>query len=412
MAVATILHADLDAFYASVEQLLDPALRGVPMVVGQGVVLAASYEARAYGIRSAMSTSAARRLCPPLRVVSGSFGRYLDYSEQVMAVFERYTPDIEQISVDEAFLQVSGSVHLFGSPADIAARIRGDVRAEVGLPVSVGVASTKFLAKVASKVAKPDGLVVVPEGGETEFLHPLPIEIVWGVGPVTSRALRAGGVQTVGDIAALPFQTLSTWLGPAAAAHLSALATNRDPRPVTPRRRSKSVGSQRALGRGVVDPAEVDRIVLSLAERITGRMRTKGRSGRTISVRVRFPGGRIVSRSETLGAPTHVTAAVARVARRLVDAAVDDPTEPITLIGVSVSGLVGAVAVQLRFDVDDDDDAVERSGSADAEAGAAIDRQIDAIRRRFGATAVVRAGLMGRDDRDAPDDFRRLAEKD
>ena len=412
MAAATILHADLDAFYASVEQLLDPSLRDVPMVVGAGVVLAASYEARAFGIRSAMPTSKARRLCPHLQVVSGSFGRYLDFSDQVMEVFGRYTPDVEQISVDEAFLQVAGSIHLFGPPARIAQRIRADVEADVGLPVSIGVATTKFLAKVASQVAKPDGLVVVPEGGELDFLHPLPIEILWGVGPATSRKLRTGGVETVGDIAAIPAVTLAAWLGPGAAAHLSALAANRDPRPVQRRRRAKSIGSQQALGRGVTDQEELDRIVLTLAQRITGRMRGKHRSGRTVSVRVRFPGGRVVSRSETLHAPTDVTDAVARVARRLVGAAMEDPTEPVTLVGVSVSGLVDSSAVQLELDVADDEAALERAGSVESATGAAIDRQLDAIRDRFGAGAVTRAGLMGRSDPNAPDDFRKLAERD
>jgi DNA polymerase-4 len=412
---ANILHADLDAFYASVEQLLDPRLRGIPMVVGEGVVLAASYEARAFGVRSAMPTSQARKLCPRLTVVSGSFGRYLDYSRQVMGVLEDFTPDIEQISVDEAFLDVSGSVHLFGTAPEIARQIRARVKEEVGLPVSIGVATTKFLAKVASQVAKPDGLVVVPAGGELEFLHPLPVEILWGVGPVTAGKLRRGGVETVGDIATTPVETLAAWLGHASAHHLQALAANRDPRPVRARPRAKSVGSQQALGRGTADLAELDRVVLSLSERIGRRLRAKDRDGRTITVRARFPGGRVVTRSETLEAPIATTDAIDRVARRLLRHAIDDPSEPLTLVGISVSGLGEATAVQMELALEEGragTAAVERAGSAPAEAGAAVARQVDEIRRRFGAQAVTRAGLLGRADRDAPEEFRRLAEKD
>ncbi len=410
MSGATILHADLDAFYASVEQLLDPSLRGIPMAVGEGVVLAASYEARAFGVRSAMPTSRARRLCPKLTVVRGSFGRYLDFSEQVMEVFRRFTPNIEQISVDEAFLEVGGSQHLFGPAPDIAAQIREEVRAEVGLPVSIGVATTKFLAKVASQVAKPDGLIVVPEGEEMDFLTPLPVEILWGVGPVTANKLRRAGVETVGDIAATPVQTLATWLGRASAEHLSALAANRDPRPVRPRARAKSIGSQQALGRGHTDPEELDRVVLTLAERVGRRLRAKDREGRTISLRARFPDGRIVARSETLDAPVSATEAIVKIARRLLRAARQDPSEPVTLVGISVSGLIDGAGIQMELGLDEGE--VERTGSQAADAGEAVDRQVDAIRRRFGDKAVMRAGLMGRADRDAPEEFRRLAERD
>ncbi|HEX2153575.1 MAG TPA: DNA polymerase IV [Acidimicrobiia bacterium] len=407
---ATILHADLDAFYASVEQLLDPSLRGIPMAVGEGVVLAASYEARAFGIHSAMPTNEARRLCPTLRVVSGSFGRYLDYSDQVMEVFRRFTPDIEQISVDEAFLDVSGSEHLFGPAGDIAREVRRLVRLEIGLPVSIGVATTKFLAKVGSQVAKPDGLIVVEPGTEMEFLSPLPVEILWGVGPVTSRKLRRAGIETVGDIAAAPVDALAGWLGRSSAEHLSALAANRDPRPVRPRARSKSIGSQQALGRGLTDMEELDKVVLSLSERIGRRLRNKGREGRTVNLRARFPGGRIVSRSETLDAPISGTDAIDKVARRLLRAAMDDPSEAVTLVGLSVSGLMDGAGIQMELGWDEGD--VEKAGSLAADAGAAVDRQIDEIRRRFGDKAVTRAGLLGRADRDAPEDFRRLAEKD
>lgn len=407
---ATILHADLDAFYASVEQLLDQSLHGIPMAVGEGVVLAASYEARAYGVRSAMPTSEARRLCPPLTVVSGSFGRYLEYSEQVMEILERFTPDIEQISVDEAFLDVAGSEHLFGPAAEIAREIRRLVRSEIGLPVSIGVASTKFLAKVASQVAKPDGLVVVEPGTEREFLAPLPVEVLWGVGPVTARKLRRAGIETVGDIAATPLEAMASWLGRSSAHHLSALAGNRDPRPVRKRPRAKSIGSQQALGRGLTDLEGLDKVVLSLAERIGRRLRSKGREGRTINLRARFPGGRIVSRSETLDAPISATDAIDKVARRLLRQAIDDPTEPVTLVGVSLSGLLEGAGIQMELGWEDGD--VERAGSLAADAGEAVDRQVDEIRRRFGNKAVTRAGLLDREDRDAPEEFRRLAEKD
>ncbi len=407
---ATILHADLDAFYASVEQLLDPSLLGVPMAVGQGVILAASYEARAFGVSAAMPTSKARRLCPMLRVVSGSFSRYLDFSERVMAVFTDFTPSVEQISVDEAFLDVSGALHLFGEAPTIAREVRRRVREEIGLAVSIGVASTKHLAKVASQVAKPDGLVVVPAGEESAFLAPLPVEILWGVGAVTARKLRRAGIETVGDISATPVASLAAWLGPASAWHLAALSQNRDPRPVRRRPRAKSVGSQQALGGGLTDLAELDRVVLGLADRIGRRLRAKGREGRTITVRVRFPPGQVVTRSETLDAPTAGTEAINVVATRLLRQAIDDPSEPVTLVGVSVSGLGEGTGVQMELGWDKG--AVEAAGSAAAAAGEAIDRQIDEIRRRFGTAAVTRAGLMGRTDRNAPDDFRRLAERD
>lgn len=407
---ATILHADLDAFYASVEQLLDPSLRGLPIVVGEGVVLAASYEARAFGISAPMPTSKARRLCPTLKVVSGSFGRYMEFSERVISVFGRFTPDIEQISVDEAFLQVSGSEHLFGSAAQIGAEIRGQVREEIGLAVSVGVATTKFLAKVASQVAKPDGMVVVPAGGELEFLHPLRVEMLWGVGPATATKLHRAGVETIGELAATPVEALTAWLGPGSAHHLSALSHNRDPRPVSRRAKAKSVGSQQALGKELTDLVEIDAVLLSLADRVGRRLRAKGRVGHTISVRVRFPGPRLVLRSETLDAPIAGTTAIETVACRLVRTAIDDPNEPVTLVAISLSGLTDDASVQMELGLEEGD--VERVGSQAADTGAAVDRQVDEIRRRFGNSAVIRAGLLGRADRDAPEDFRKLAEKD
>lgn len=412
MGGATIMHADLDAFFASVEQVLDPSLKGIPMAVGAGVVMAASYEARAFGVRSAMPTSTARRLCPKLTVVQGSYRRYPEFSQRVMDIFERYTPAIEQISIDEAFLDVTGSVHLFGEPVEIARRIRTEVQDEIGLVVSIGIATTKFLAKVGSQVTKPDGLVVVAPGEELDFLHPLSIDYLWGVGPATSAKLRNRGIETVGDLAGTPYSGLVKWLGPASGHHLNTLSHNLDPRVVRGRPRAKSVGSQQALGIGIRHPDEIDKVVLTLAHRITHRMRGKDRRGRTISVRVRYPGPRVVSRSLTIETPTASTETVRRIARRLIDSAQDGETEPITLIGISVSGLDDPGFAQLELPVSDDEWAVERDGTEAAAMDSSLDRHLDEIIRRFGNRAVTRAGLLGRTDHNAPDDFRRLAERD
>lgn len=250
IGAATILHADLDAFYASVEQLLDPSLRGRPIAVGGGVVLAASYEARAFGVRAGMAGRAARRLCPNLRFVGGHFGEYQRLADQVIDIFRDFTPRVERVSIDEAFLDVAGAVHLFGSPRTIAIVIRGRVRTETGLPVSVGVARTKHLAKVASQVAKPDGLVVVEPDEEREFLEPLPVGLVWGVGPVTQARLGAAGIATIGELAATSSPLLEGLLGKAVGAKLGSLATNTDPRQIETTRRAVSVGAQAALELG------------------------------------------------------------------------------------------------------------------------------------------------------------------
>ena len=246
---ARILHADLDAFYASVEQRDDPRLRGRPVIVGGGVVLAASYEAKAYGVRTAMGGAPARRLCPRAVVVQPRMSAYSEASKAVYRVFEDTTPMVEGMSIDEAFLDVRGLERISGTPVEIAVRLRRDVRERVGLPITVGVARTKFLAKVASGVAKPDGLLVVPPEAELDFLHPLPVERLWGVGEVTAGKLRALGIATVGDVAGVAEATLTSTLGRAAGRHLHALAHNRDFRPVRVGRRRGSIGSQRALGR-------------------------------------------------------------------------------------------------------------------------------------------------------------------
>src|SRR5262245_5204004 len=321
---ATILHADLDAFYASVEQLLDPCLRGKPIAVGGGVVLAASYEAKAFGISSGMSGRRARELCPPLIFVSGHFRDYQRLGDAAVNVLNDFTPLVERISIDEAFADVVGCTHLFGTPAEIATAIRARVRAELGLPISVGIARTKHLAKIASQVAKPDGLVVVDAGSELEFLHELTVELMWGVGPVTKARLAGIGVETIGQLANLPGWSLERLLGPAAGEKLAALAWNRDPRRIRSHHRARSAGAQSAIGR---KPA-VERVfrptLLHLADRIATRLRAKSRPGRTVTVRVRFANLSSVTRSVTLDAPISATVILAGLAEELVRAVLRD----------------------------------------------------------------------------------------
>ena len=402
----TILHADLDAFYASVEQLLNPALRGKPVLVGGGVVVAASYEARAYGIRAPMSGREARKLCPHAITVEGHFDRYMDFSEQVMSIFDDATPIVEQISVDEAFLDVTGTTHLLGRPSAIGREIRRRVKDELGLPVSVGVASTKFLAKIASARAKPDGMVVVDRGTELTFLHPLPVEALWGVGKVTAARLHQLGIGTIGELAQVKPSALEPVLGRGNSGALRALSWNQDPRSVRGGRRAGSVGSQQALGRGLSDRDEMAVVVLGLADRIGRRLRAKGRSGSTLSVRVRYPGPRSVSRSHTLPAPTSSTAALANLGNELVARALDvSEEEPVTLIGLSVSNLTTDHYLQLELQFDSGD--VLRAGSFEDLRHRSLDDSVDAVRERFGQGLVRLGGTGG----GSSDEFRRLAEK-
>jgi DNA polymerase IV len=263
---ASILHADVDAFYASVEQRDDPRLRGRPVIVGAGVVLAASYEAKAYGVRTAMGGAQARRLCPQAVVVEPRMSAYAETSKALFRVFEDTTPLVEGLSIDEAFLDVRGLRRLSGSPPEIAVRLRRDVLERLGLPITIGVARTKFLAKVASGVAKPDGLLVVPPDDELAFLHPLPVERLWGVGPATANKLRDRGIRTVGQVGGLAEAALVSMLGRAAGRHLHALAHNHDPRPVQVGRRRRSIGAQRALGRSPRSPDAVDAVVVGLVD--------------------------------------------------------------------------------------------------------------------------------------------------
>lgn len=380
----TILHADLDAFFASVEQRDDPALRGRPVLVGGGVVLAASYEAKALGVRTAMGEAAARRLCPGAVVVRPRMEAYAEASRAVFRIFEDTTPLVEGISIDEAFLDVRGMERSVGPPLEIAVRLRARVAEEVGLPISVGLARTKFLAKVASAVSKPNGLVVVPPDGELEFLHPLPVERLWGVGAVTSGKLRARGITTVRQVALLPEAALVSLLGQAAGRHLHALAHNRDPRPVTARRRRGSIGSQRARGRRPWTPAELDADVLALVDRVARRLRAAGRVGRTVVLRLRFDDYARATRSHTLAEPTDRTAAILAAARGLLEESLPLlRRRGVTLVGIAVANLEDAGAVQLRLPFASDEDA--------------LDAVLDEVRERFGAGAITRGALVGRE---------------
>jgi DNA polymerase-4 len=382
---ATILHADLDAFYASVEQRDDPRLRGRPVIVGAGVVLAASYEAKAAGVRTAMTLGRARRLCPRAIVVPPRMSAYSEASKAAYRVFEDTTPLVEGLSIDEAFLDVRGMRRIAGSPVEIAARLRVAVRERVGLPITVGVARTKFLAKVASGVAKPDGLLVVPPDRELEFLHPLPVERLWGVGAVTSAKLRSRGIGTVGDLAALSEAALVALLGRAQGRHLHALAHNRDPRPVQARRRRRSIGSQRALGRSPKTTDAIDAVAIGLVERVTRRMRAASRVGRTVVLRLRFDDFSRATRSHTLPRPTAHTGTILETTRQLLATAMPMiERDGVTLVGISVANL-------------DDDGAVQLVLPLDGHDGVALDAALDEIRERFGPNAVIRAVLLGRD---------------
>ncbi|MBW3546519.1 MAG: DNA polymerase IV [Actinobacteria bacterium] len=407
---AAILHADLDAFYASVEQLLDPSLRGRPIAVGGSVVLAASYEARAYGVHGGMAGVRARRLCPQLQFVGGQFRQYQDLGHRVMGVLRDFTPLVERISIDEAFLDVAGSIHLFGSPGEIAGTIRRRVRDEIGLPLSVGVATTKHLAKVASQVAKPDGVVIVEADSERAFLEPLPVGLLWGVGPVTRERLAGRGINTVGDLMAISPSLLEALLGRAVGRKLVALAANADPRQVESRRSARSVGAQGALGRRAVSAELLWSSLGYLADRVATRLRAAGRAGRTITVRVRFPPMRSITRSATLTTATSATLTITEVAVALAQAALaDHPDEKeITLVAVSVSNLAPEAALQLALPLEVGDDG-GGLGVPSPERWA-LDRAVDRVRERFGRQAVGFAGVSLSDVARVPEAFRELAE--
>jgi DNA polymerase-4 len=380
---ATIIHADLDSFYASVEQRDDPRLIGRPVIVGGGVVLAASYEAKAHGVRTAMGGWKARRLCPHAIVVQPRFDAYSEASKKVFEVFADTAPVVEGLSIDEAFMDVRGLEHISGTPTEIAVRLRERVRREVGLPITVGVARTKFLAKVASGVGKPEGLLVVPVAGELQFLHPLPVERLWGLGRVTSKKLRDRGITTVGEVAELSEAALVSMLGRASGRHLHALAHNHDPRPVVVRKRRRSIGAQRALGRRARAPAEIAASLTALVDRVTRRLRGARRVCRTVVLRMRFDDFSRATRSHTIAEATADTHAILKIAIALL--AQSRPMierRGLTLIGIALTNLTDQGAVQLVLPF-------ERSRD--------LDRALDEVRERFGTAAITRGVLVGRD---------------
>jgi DNA polymerase-4 len=382
-AAATILHADLDSFYASVEQRDDPRLHGRPVIVGAGVVLAASYEAKAHGVRTAMGGWRARRLCPWAVVVPPRMSAYSEASKAVFRVFEETAPLVEGLSIDEAFLDVRGLDHISGSPTEIAVRLRRQVREQVGLPITVGVARTKFLAKVASGVAKPDGLLVVPPDRELEFLHPLPVERLWGVGQVTAKKLRDRGITTVGEVAELSEAALVSMLGRAAGRHLHALAHNKDPRPVQVGRRRRSIGAQRALGRRPRPPEEIAGALIALVDRVTRRLRTAKRVCRTVVLRLRFSDFTRATRSQTMAEPTAQTQTILRIATELLGESMPMiRRRGITLIGIALTNLGDEGAIQLALPFNRARD---------------LDAALDRVRDRFGSSAITRGVLVGRD---------------
>ncbi len=384
MAQARILHADLDAFFASVEQRDDPRLRGRPVIVGGGVVLAASYEAKAHGIKTAMGGRQACRLCPQAIVVPPRMSAYSEASKAVFALFEDTTPLVEGLSIDEAFLDVRGLERLAGPPPEIAARLRRRVLDEVGLPITVGIARTKFLAKVASAVAKPNGLLVVPPDDELGFLHPLPVERLWGVGRVTSAKLHDRGLRTVGQVAALDEATLVTLLGQASGRQIHALAHNRDPRRVQAGRRRRSIGSQRALGRRRTSFEVIDSSVIAIVDRVARRLRSARRLCRTVVLRLRFDDFTRATRSLTMTRPTDQSNTILTTARSLLASSLPlIESRGITLVGISLTNLEDADRIQLTLTDDWRPDA--------------LDAALDQVRDRYGYAAVTRAVLVGRD---------------
>jgi len=382
---ATVLHADLDSFYASVEQRDAPRLRGRPVAVGGWVVLAASYEAKRHGVHGGMGGVEARRRCPDIVCVEPRMAAYAEASRAVFEIFERTSPVVEPLSIDEAFLDAGGMEEVFGTPEAIARRLREEVRRHLGLPITVGVARTKFLAKVASAVAKPDGLLVVPPDGELAFLHPLPIERLWGVGPVTSRKLRTLGLETVGQVAELTETALMSLLGKGSGRHLHALAHNRDPRRVR-RTRRRSMGSQHALGRrSPKSPEALDTVLLGLVDRIGRRLRAARRVCRTVVLRLRFDDFTRATRSHTMTEATAQTQTILSTARDLLGAAMPlIERQGVTLVGIALTNLEDDGAVQLALPLE------RRSQTA-------LDATIDTVRDRFGTDAITRGVLLGRD---------------
>ncbi|MBJ7341425.1 DNA polymerase IV [Mycolicibacterium sp.] len=395
---AAILHADLDSFYSSVEQRDDPSLRGRPVIVGGGVVLAASYEAKAYGVRTAMGGRQALQLCPHAVVVPPRMSAYSEASAAVFEVFHDTTPLVEPLSVDEAFLDVSGLGRVSGTPVQIAAQLRQQVREQVGLPITVGIARTKFLAKVASQEGKPDGLLLVPPDRELAFLHPLPVRRLWGVGAKTADKLHAHGIHTVAEVAELSESMLGSIVGGGMGHQLYALSHNIDRRRVVTGVRRRSVGAQRALGRAgnSMSHSEIDAVLVNLVDRITRRMRRSDNTGRTVVLRLRFNDFSRVTRSHTLPRATASTDDILSAARTLVaEAAPLIAERGLTLVGFAVSNIDrdGAQQLELPFDASVED----RRPAGSAADRLAIDSAMDEVRQRFGNGSVMRGVLLGRD---------------
>lgn len=378
------MHADMDAFFASVEQRDNPELRGKPVGVGGGVITAASYEAKRMGVDPPTNPRRAKQLCPDLIIVPGRHEAYSEASKEVFKVFERYSPTVEGISIDEAFLDVGGMQHFKGGPREIGEAIRRDVREEVGLPVTVGIASVKFIAKIASGFAKPDGLMVIEPGTELEFLRPLDIERLWGVGKVTSEKLRARGIHYIGDIADYGQDRLEPVVGKAAAAKFTDLANARDPRSVKPRQRRKSVGAQRAIPKKPYTPEEIDRYMAGLVEKASPRLRKTGRTARTVVLGIRFGDFSRITRSATLPRPTGNTEEFLAALRALLAPELPQIQEKgITLIGISLANLEEGAQLELDF-----------SETAKRRANPKVDETLDEVRRRFGKDAIKRGALL------------------
>ncbi len=386
-----ILHADADAFFAAVEQRDDPRLLGRPTLVGTWVVMAASYEARARGVKSAMGTARALRLCPNAAVVEPHFSAYTEASRALFEVFRLMAPKVEGLSLEEAFLDVRGLETIFGPVPEIGAELRRVARERVDLPVTVGGGSTKLIAKMASRAAKPDGLLVVAPGDELDFLHPMPAERLWGIGPKTAAKLRRRGIATVGEVAEIEEAALISILGPAAGRQLHRLANNLDPRPVRAGRSRRSVGSQSALDRPPGSPGDIDRVLVALCDRVARRVRKAGRAGRTIVLRLRFADYSRATRSRTLPFATSSTRRILIETRALLAASMPMiERRGLTLVGVTLSNLdhrrAGA-QLELPFGGRRQD---------------ALDIALDEIRERFGTAAITRAALIGRGHRLSP----------
>ncbi len=386
-AGCTILHVDMDAFYASVSLRDRPDLHGTPVIVGgggtRGVVLSATYEARALGVHSAMPMSRARRLAPQATVIEPDHRQYAEVSRNVMALFSSITPIVEPLSLDEAFLDVSGALRRLGPPTRIAELIRARVEDEQQVTCSVGVASTKFVAKLASTRAKPDGLLLVPIDRVIDFLHPLPVGALWGVGEKTEEHLVRLGLRTVGDIAHTPVSTLERALGPATGHHLHELSWGRDPRPVRPDEREKSLGNEETFAHDIDDPEVIHAHLLRLADQVAGRLRRSGQVGRTVAIKVRFSDFTTLTRSRTLSRPTDVGREIYDTARHLYDALGLERVR-IRLVGVRMEGLAAVEEAPRQLLLDEPDD-----GRREAEVA------IDTLRDRFGADAVRPARLLG-----------------